>query len=189
MEDEDAYLYGDDDATPTNKKAKIEGGPEISFKNAAADKAGTDDSATTTSQQAPSGQAAAEEEGESEYDVDDESDIEIVIDDKAGGDSSAGAGTAGTGETAERAPGIDIDQVAVVNDKPLIDVDLEKEFAEKPWRKPGADITDFFNYGFDEFTWTAYCAKQRNLREDFKPEKIMSEMMGLNGEQPQSSRR
>jgi len=24
---------------------------------------------------------------------------------------------------------------------------------EKPWRKPGADITDYFNYGFNEETW------------------------------------
>ncbi|KAI7908271.1 Fip1 motif-domain-containing protein, partial [Cokeromyces recurvatus] len=39
---------------------------------------------------------------------------------------------------------------------------------DKPWRKPGADITDYFNYGFNEITWRAYCAKQKMLRENKK---------------------
>lgn len=38
----------------------------------------------------------------------------------------------------------------------------------------GADVTDFFNYGFDEFTWTAYCSKQTNLRNEFNPAKMMA---------------
>ena len=37
---------------------------------------------------------------------------------------------------------------------------------EKPWRKPGADITDYFNYGFTEDTWKVYCDRQRRLRGD-----------------------
>ncbi|KAJ7955231.1 FIP1 [Quillaja saponaria] len=28
---------------------------------------------------------------------------------------------------------------------------------EKPWRNPGLDITDFFNFGFNEQTWKEYC--------------------------------
>jgi len=44
-------------------------------------------------------------------------------------------------------------------------VELELEsLEEKPWRKPGADITDYFNYGFTEDTWAAYCNRQRRLR-------------------------
>lgn len=35
---------------------------------------------------------------------------------------------------------------------------------EKPWRKPGADITDYFNYGFNEETWRAYCERQKKMR-------------------------
>ncbi|XP_055550675.1 pre-mRNA 3'-end-processing factor FIP1 [Wyeomyia smithii] len=35
---------------------------------------------------------------------------------------------------------------------------------EKPWRKPGADITDYFNYGFNEETWRAYCERQKRMR-------------------------
>ena len=29
---------------------------------------------------------------------------------------------------------------------------------------PGADISDYFNYGFNEITWSLYCEKQRRLR-------------------------
>jgi hypothetical protein len=35
---------------------------------------------------------------------------------------------------------------------------------EKPWNKPGADISDFFNYGFNDKTWDAYLKKQKALR-------------------------
>lgn len=38
---------------------------------------------------------------------------------------------------------------------------------DKPWLRPGADITDYFNYGFDEGTWRIYCARQREIREDY----------------------
>ncbi|KAF2861031.1 hypothetical protein K470DRAFT_246362 [Piedraia hortae CBS 480.64] len=33
----------------------------------------------------------------------------------------------------------------------------------KPWRLPGTDQTDYFNYGFDEYTWTQYCIKQQSM--------------------------
>lgn len=32
----------------------------------------------------------------------------------------------------------------------------------------GADITDYFNYGFNEVTWRAYCAQQKMMRESKK---------------------
>jgi len=35
---------------------------------------------------------------------------------------------------------------------------------DKPWRKPTEDITDYFNYGFNEETWKQYCKKQMSLR-------------------------
>lgn len=31
---------------------------------------------------------------------------------------------------------------------------------DKPWQKPGANINDYFNYGFNEDSWRAYCALQ-----------------------------
>ena len=30
----------------------------------------------------------------------------------------------------------------------------------------GADISDYFNYGFTEETWAAYCDRQRRLRAE-----------------------
>ncbi len=30
----------------------------------------------------------------------------------------------------------------------------------------GADITDYFNYGFTEETWAPYCDRQRRLRSE-----------------------
>jgi len=35
---------------------------------------------------------------------------------------------------------------------------------DKPWREADADITDWFNYGFDEDSWRAYCAAQVKMR-------------------------
>ncbi|KNC71742.1 hypothetical protein SARC_15716, partial [Sphaeroforma arctica JP610] len=35
---------------------------------------------------------------------------------------------------------------------------------DKPWRNPGADLTDYFNYGFNEDTWRQYCDFQRANR-------------------------
>jgi hypothetical protein len=37
--------------------------------------------------------------------------------------------------------------------------------ADKPWRRPGADLSDWFNYGFDEISWEAYCYRRRDLGE------------------------
>lgn len=30
----------------------------------------------------------------------------------------------------------------------------------------GADLTDYFNYGFDEHTWRAYCQRQKQMRDE-----------------------
>ncbi|KAJ1395284.1 Pre-mRNA polyadenylation factor Fip1 [Sesbania bispinosa] len=38
----------------------------------------------------------------------------------------------------------------------IYDVNIDK-LEEKPWRFPGVDITDYFNFGFDENTWKQYC--------------------------------
>lgn len=55
--------------------------------------------------------------------------------------------------------------------KPILETDLDSDFpseSSKPWRKPGADITDYFNYGFDEFTWASYCLKKQNMPKEVK---------------------
>lgn len=33
----------------------------------------------------------------------------------------------------------------------------------------GADLSDYFNYGFNEETWKAYCEKQRRLQLGLDP--------------------
>lgn len=38
----------------------------------------------------------------------------------------------------------------------ILDVNIDT-FEWKPWRYPGVDITDFFNFGFDEESWKSYC--------------------------------
>jgi pre-mRNA 3'-end-processing factor FIP1 len=40
---------------------------------------------------------------------------------------------------------------------------------DRPWRKPGADITDYFNYGFDEDSWRIYVQKQVQMRSSYDP--------------------
>ena len=96
-----------------------------------------------------------EEEGavvqEDEEDEDEE--IEIVLGE---GDKKV--------TTAAR-PTIDLNAVGQLNGTSILETDLES-FEDRPWRKPGADMTDYFNYGFNEVTWRAYCSKQRTIRED-----------------------
>ncbi|XP_023765690.1 FIP1[III]-like protein isoform X1 [Lactuca sativa] len=38
----------------------------------------------------------------------------------------------------------------------ILDVNIDV-FEQKPWKHPGADITDYFNFGLNEDTWKLYC--------------------------------
>ncbi|KAA8650948.1 hypothetical protein EYZ11_003187 [Aspergillus tanneri] len=57
--------------------------------------------------------------------------------------------------------------------KPILSTDMDTDFPEddKPWRRPGSDISDYFNYGFDEFTWASYVLKQQELRQEVGDQK------------------
>ncbi|XP_052478450.1 FIP1[V]-like protein [Gossypium raimondii] len=44
----------------------------------------------------------------------------------------------------------------------ILDVNIDA-FEEKPWRHASADITDFFNYGFNEDSWKEYCNSLEKL--------------------------
>jgi hypothetical protein len=46
----------------------------------------------------------------------------------------------GSAPTTQTKANIDLDQVGQIDGKDVYDVDLES-FEDKPWRKPGADIT------------------------------------------------
>ncbi|CDS06550.1 hypothetical protein LRAMOSA09078 [Lichtheimia ramosa] len=76
--------------------------------------------------------------------------------------------------------GINLEAVGEYNGVPITEVDLDG-LDDKPWRKPGADITDYFNYGFNEVTWRAYCAQQKMIRESRKMmgDMDMSEFMPM----------
>uniref|UniRef100_A0A1I7T621 Pre-mRNA 3'-end-processing factor FIP1 n=1 Tax=Caenorhabditis tropicalis TaxID=1561998 RepID=A0A1I7T621_9PELO len=71
-----------------------------------------------------------------------------------------------TEKPAARQGKLDLDLTATINDKPIYDLDLA-QMEDRPWRKPGADITDYFNYGFTEETWNLYCERQKKLRAEF----------------------
>lgn len=54
----------------------------------------------------------------------------------------------------------EFDHTGMINGVPAVEFNLDS-LEDKPWRKPGADITDYFNYGFNEDTWRAYCERQK----------------------------
>lgn len=35
------------------------------------------------------------------------------------------------------------------------------QMTHRPWAEPGAKLSDYFNYGFNEDSWRAYCARQQ----------------------------
>ncbi|KAJ5371396.1 Pre-mRNA polyadenylation factor fip1 [Penicillium cataractarum] len=69
--------------------------------------------------------------------------------------------------------------------KTIMATDMDADFPtdDKPWRRPGTDVTDFFNYGFDEFTWVSYCLKQQEVRKEVGDQKKqmddMSSFLGM----------
>lgn len=59
---------------------------------------------------------------------------------------------------------IDVNAVGSINGVPIYDYDIDTMCEDKPWRMPGADLTDYFNYGFNEDSWKVYCNKQKGVR-------------------------
>jgi len=59
-------------------------------------------------------------------------------------------------------PPINPEEPGTIDNRSIFEVDMDA-LAEKPWRRPGTDISDYFNYGFDEVSWEAYCYRRREL--------------------------
>jgi pre-mRNA 3'-end-processing factor FIP1 len=59
-------------------------------------------------------------------------------------------------------PVIDTNATGMLEGRPVFEVDMAA-LADKAWRRPGSDISDWFNYGFDEISWEAYCYRRREL--------------------------
>ncbi|XP_025054130.1 pre-mRNA 3'-end-processing factor FIP1 [Alligator sinensis] len=115
----------------------------------------------------------AEDDSDSDSD-DDEDDVQVTIGDIKTGAPQYSYGTAPVnlniktggrvyGSSGGKVKGVDLDAPGSINGVPLLEVDLDS-FEDKPWRKPGADLSDYFNYGFNEDTWKAYCEKQKRIR-------------------------
>ncbi|KAK9377129.1 Fip1 motif-domain-containing protein [Lipomyces chichibuensis] len=143
-------------------------------------------------------QAKGTESPDEDEEDEDESDIEFVIEAAPGqevepppgkvpyssmrvaGQQAKGAGTPSKSDDSKPAQAkpseLNLDKVAELDGTPITQVDLDS-LEDKPWRKPGTDITDYFNYGFDEFSWTTYCLRQDNLRDEYDPNKLRTQMM------------
>ncbi|KAK5724818.1 hypothetical protein LTR15_004867 [Elasticomyces elasticus] len=74
---------------------------------------------------------------------------------------------------------LDLTTIPLYNARPLTSLDIDADLANhsKPWRLPGTDQTDFFNYGFDEYTWTQYCLKQQSMAGNISEMKANDERM------------
>lgn len=59
-------------------------------------------------------------------------------------------------------PNIDPNLIGTLDGRSILEVDLSS-LSEKPWRRPGSDLSDWFNYGFDEISWEAYCFRRKEL--------------------------
>ncbi|KAJ2849975.1 cleavage polyadenylation factor subunit fip1 [Coemansia brasiliensis] len=142
---------------------------------------------------------ADESDGESSS-SDDEDDIEVIL--EPGNSGAAGTLVAGNepadaasegndadshdnkeknksdlqGKLADNAEHMDILSVPLLNNLDLFTIDIDM-LEEKPWRQPGADITDYFNFGFSEEAWKLYCVKQQDLRTKFSMHNMMPHMM------------
>ncbi|KAJ2865223.1 cleavage polyadenylation factor subunit fip1 [Coemansia aciculifera] len=137
---------------------------------------------------------------------DDDEDLEVILEPGAananiqsnnadgangeGGDAGSGGAAAGTAD-ANKAKGaetgmqalfsgdvdmIDLLTVQLLNGIDMFKIDLDM-LEEKPWRLPGADVTDYFNFGFNEETWKLYCLKQKQLRMEFNARKMLPPAM------------
>ncbi|GJQ13230.1 hypothetical protein GpartN1_g5021.t1 [Galdieria partita] len=87
------------------------------------------------------------------------------------GYSSSAEGVVGSGASAYSRGGIDLSLVPKPPaDFPGAHIDysvFENEIdslEEKPWREKGAELSDYFNYGFTEDTWREYCRRQQMMR-------------------------
>ncbi|XP_012263719.2 pre-mRNA 3'-end-processing factor FIP1 isoform X2 [Athalia rosae] len=123
-------------------------------------------------------EVSGQEDGDAATDSDSDDDVHVVIGDikstpaysslniKRGG--LLGSAT-GVPDKLNKQPGkFSIDEfetIGVINGMPAHEFNLD-QLEDKPWRQPGADITDYFNYGFNEETWRAYCERQKRMRSE-----------------------
>ncbi|XP_045067023.1 pre-mRNA 3'-end-processing factor FIP1 isoform X3 [Coregonus clupeaformis] len=167
-DEEEEWLYGDDDEKAEEEEAKLTAA--VSAPAPESDEAVTTGNGVEAQEKEP-----GDDDSDSDSD-DDDDDVRVTIGDiKTGAPQYTTYGvapvnlnikTAGArpyGTVGNKLKGVDLEAPGNINGVPVLEVDMES-FEEKPWRKPGADLSDYFNYGFNEDTWKAYCDKQKRLR-------------------------
>lgn len=175
IDQEDAFLYGSDEDVPVTT-ATTEA------------PATTDTPADAATVDATPAEAADESDSGEDSDLD----IELILGTQPSAPSAPAAAvdteTAVSTEASASQPshanvvvpiqGVDINAVGMYQGKPITEL-LPEEIKEKPWRLPGVDLSDYFNFGFDEFTWIAYCMKQDKLRQEFDMQKWLAKVQPL----------
>ncbi|CAI4043961.1 hypothetical protein SKDZ_10G2890 [Saccharomyces kudriavzevii ZP591] len=73
---------------------------------------------------------------------------------------------------------IDLDKEGIFDSVGITTIDPEV-LKEKPWRQPGANLSDYFNYGFNEFTWMEYLHRHEKLLQDYNPRRILMGLLSL----------
>ncbi|XP_071750176.1 uncharacterized protein [Lepeophtheirus salmonis] len=169
MADEESWLYGDEEApedvtlTPKSEDESSIVAPDSEDEQKEVEEVVEDDKPIKTEEP---------DEDEEEDDSDDDG-FRITIDQNkieeaksSYSNASASFGVKNRNVHTEKKGKFsvdELDQVGNINGVPAHELDIDS-LDEKPWKKPGADITDYFNYGFTEETWQAYCNRQRKMR-------------------------
>lgn len=97
----------------------------------------------------------------------------------ASGTTEEGESETKSGAAMDMAPGsLDLDKDGLYDGEPMTHIDPEV-LKEKPWRKQGVDISDYFNYGFNEYTWMEYLDRQEKWTQEYNPRKILMGLMSL----------
>ncbi|KAI7829036.1 Fip1 motif-domain-containing protein [Kickxella alabastrina] len=171
MDAEDEFLYGDLNATAAAAAADAD---------VDVDQSGDVDMNGSGSQHNGEGSDVNDEEESAKGDS---SEVIILEPGKTGADNQPTVATAAETEAgADEKAKTDGDAsmqalfAGGVDRLDLLTIDIDM-LDEKPWRLPGADITDYFNFGFHEETWKVYCMKQRQLRTEFGMYKMMPPAM------------
>ncbi|RYO72447.1 hypothetical protein AA0113_g1143 [Alternaria arborescens] len=99
------------------------------------------------------------------------------------------AALSGAAFPAQRTSTIDVNGNPVYppQGKEILSVDIDADLAEeqKIWRRPGEDQSDYFNYGFDEFTWELYRQRQVSMANTLQGQKNdMAQMQAMMGGGP-----
>ncbi|XP_067853244.1 pre-mRNA 3'-end-processing factor FIP1-like [Heptranchias perlo] len=172
-DDEENWLYGDENPGKQEEMALVDGG-EDSLKTL---QGTSQDCKVSNLEMAEGAPQNSDDDSDSDSDSDDD-DVKVTIGNiKTGAPQYMGTPMSlnlksgrpyGSSTAKLQSRGIDLDAPGNINGIPVIEADLDL-FEDKPWRKPGADLSDYFNYGFNEETWKAYCEKQRRLQLGLDP--------------------